>query len=201
MKEEYYTLSKEVTESINMKCHNLKYQLAALRHSAASQVDKQVLREIENGVMIYDSIAKTGNECLDTILTEKMLLCEKNGIRFTYIVDGEKLDFLQPIDIYSIFGNALENAIESVSKLRPDEQRVISLNISARGKFLIVNLKNSYRGELTIENGLPVTSKADTQCHGFGLKSIRLLAQKYGGEMTFSTRENVFSLNILLPME
>lgn len=201
MKADYYELSREVTESINLKCHNLKYQLASLRHSSGSELDKQALREIENAVMIYDSIAKTGNEALDTILTEKMLLCEKNGIKLTYIVDGEKLDFIKPIDIYVIFGNALDNAIESVMKLQEDAQRIISLNISVRGKLLIANLKNSYCGELTIENGLPVTSKDNTTSHGFGLKSIRLLAQKYGGEMTFSAQDGIFSLNILLPME
>lgn len=200
MKQDYYELSKEITQSINIKCHDLKYQVEALRRSSGTELDKKALRDIENAVMIYDAIAKTGNDALDTILTEKTLVCDKNRIKLTYIVDGDGLSFIQPIDIYAIFGNALDNAIESVLKI-PDPARIITLSVVVNGALLIVNLKNSFDGTLTVENGLPVTSKGDSGNHGFGLKSIRLLTQKYGGEMTFSAEDGIFTLNLVIPME
>lgn len=201
MKQDYYELSKEITQSINIKCHDLKYQVEALRRSSGTELDKKALRDIENAVMIYDAIAKTGNDALDTILTEKMLLCDKNRIKLTYLVDGDRLAFIQPIDIYAIFGNALDNAIESVLKIPDPDRRIITLSVVVNGALLIVNLKNSFDGRLTVENGLPVTSKGDPGNHGFGLKSIRLLTQKYGGEMTFSAEDGIFTLNLVMPVE
>lgn len=201
MKQDYYELSKEITQSINIKCHDLKYQVEALRRSAGTELDKKALRDIENAVMIYDAIAKTGNDALDTILTEKMLFCDKNQIKLTYIVDGDGLAFIQPIDIYAIFGNALDNAIESTLKIPDSARRIITLSVVVNGALLIVNLQNSFDGTLTVENGLPVSSKGDPGSHGFGLKSIRLLTQKYGGEMTFSGEGGIFTLNLVIPME
>lgn len=200
MKEEYYELSKEITESINIKCHDLRYQIEALSRHPGEVTNAKAFQEIQNAVMIYDAIAKTGNEALDVILTEKCFFCEKNQIKLTYIVDGEKLRFIKPIDLYSIFGNALDNAIEAVMKIEDPAQRIISLHVAANGQILIVTLKNSFSGILVMENELPVTSKKDASLHGFGMKSIQLLTQKYGGEMTFSTANNVFTLTILLPI-
>lgn len=201
MKQDYYELSREITQSINIKCHDLKYQVEALRRSSGTELDKEALRDIESAVMIYDAIAKTGNDALDTILTEKTLFCDKNRIKLTYIVDGDGLAFLQPIDIYAIFGNALDNAIESVLKISDPARRIITLSVVVNGALLIVNLKNSFDGTLTVENGLPVTSKGDPANHGFGLKSIRLLTRRYGGEMTFSAEEGIFTLNLVIPAE
>lgn len=201
MKQEYYELSKEITQSINIKCHDLKYQVEALRRSSGTELDKKALRDIENAVMIYDAIAKTGNDALDTILTEKTLFCDKNRIKLTYIVDVNGLSFIKPIDIYAIFGNALDNAIESALKMPDPARRIITLSVVVSGALLIVNVKNSFEGTLTVENGLPVTSKGDPGNHGFGLKSIRLLTQKYGGEMTFSGEDGIFTLNLVIPVE
>lgn len=201
LKEEHYEQSRQVTESINIKCHDLKYQISALRKGAGEGLDPEALREIENAVMIYDSIAKTGNDALDTVLTEKSLFCERNGIRFTYMADGKKLDFIRPMDIYVIFGNALDNAIESVMKLPEPEQRIITLKVSGNDKILSIQLQNAYRGELRVEDGLPLTSKKDSADHGYGMKSIQILARKYGGDMTFSAENGIFSMNILLSIK
>lgn len=198
LKEEHYEQSKQITESINLKCHDLRYQISALRQELGQGTEQEALQEIENAVMIYDSIAKTGNEALDTILTEKSLYCEKNGIRLTYMVDGERLRFIRPLDIYVIFGNALDNAIESVMKLPESEQRVITLTVTGGDRFVVFQIQNTYAGELQIVDGLPMTSKEDAENHGFGVKSIQILAQKYGGDMTFSAENGIFSMNILL---
>lgn len=198
LKEEHYEQSRQVTESINLKCHDLKYQISALRKGAGDGLDPESLREIENAVMIYDSIAKTGNDALDTILTEKSLFCEKNGIKFTYMADGKKLEFVEPMDIYVIFGNALDNAIESVMKIPQPERRIITLQVSGNDKILTIQLRNACAEELQIRDGLPLTSKQDPAGHGYGMKSIRILSRKYGGDMTFAVENGIFSMNILL---
>ena len=120
-----YKMSQESISIVNMKCHDLKHQIASIR--AVSRADQQeALRELESAVMIYDTIAKTGNETLDTVLTEKGLYCEQHHIILTYTVDQEKLSFINGVDLYALFSNGLDNAIESVMK-EEHENRVISL--------------------------------------------------------------------------
>ena len=125
------------------------------------------IREAEEAVMIYGNIAKTGNETLGIILTEKSLLCERHKIRFTYMIDGEQLDFMDPVDIASLFGNAPDNAIESVLRTDDAERRIIRLNASVKRSFFSVHFEN-YCGETVVfRDGMLQTVKQDNRYHGF----------------------------------
>lgn len=197
---EQYQLAKETIAIINRKCHDLKHQIAAMRTVLNKENQEKYLLEIEGSVRIYDAIFKTGNEVLDTVLTEKSLNCEANDIQVTCVADGRRLAFMDPVDLYSILGNALDNAIESVQQLSGPDKRMIDVLICARRRFLVLRVSNPLEEELTFENGLPVSTKPYDGCHGFGLKSIRYTAEKYGGFATVSTENGQFQLKILIPL-
>lgn len=197
IEKEQHAMSMENIELINMKCHDLKYQIAALRHIDSRSEQEKSIKEIERAIMIYDLTAKTGNEALDLVLAEKSLICEKYGINFSCIADGNKLNFMSSTDIYSLFGNALDNAIESVCKIEDQEKRVISLNISCKGNCLVVHMNNYNEQLLTFEEGLPVTTKSVKDYHGYGMRSMRYLTESYGGTMSVLNENNIFTLNIL----
>ena len=149
------------------------------------------IREAEEAVMIYGNIAKTGNETLGIILTEKSLLCERHKIRFTYMIDGEQLDFMDPVDIASLFGNAPDNAIESVLRTDDAERRIIRLNASVKRSFFSVHFEN-YCGETVVfRDGMLQTVKQDNRYHGFGVKSIRYIVEKYGGTLRMGGRSRL----------
>ena len=192
-----FHITKETIDLINMKCHDLKHQIRTISQQGA--IDQATLEEIEETITIYDSIAKTGNQALDIILAEKSLYCNKNDIFVSYMIDGEKLSFMGDTDIYSLFGNLLDNAIKTVVKLEPD-RRVIGITIKAEGELLSVNSHNYYSGEVCMEDGIPVTSSEDKDYHGFGVKSMIMIVEKYGGNIVFEARDNVFNLNILFPL-
>ena len=78
---------------------------------------------------IYDSMLKTGNEALDVIFAEKSLLCRKNDIKLNCIIDGAKLSFMETADIYVLFGNLMDNAMEAVEKLSDVDKRIVSVNV------------------------------------------------------------------------
>ena len=97
--QKHYAFTRDTIELVNVKCHDLKHQIAVLRSMGEAEREKS-LKEMEQAIMIYGNIAKTGNETLDTIITEKSFLCEKYGIRVTYMIDGESLAFMAPEDNY-----------------------------------------------------------------------------------------------------
>ncbi len=192
-----FHLTKETIDLINMKCHDLKHQIRTISQRGA--IDQATLEEIEETITIYDSIVKTGNQALDIILAEKSLYCNKNDIFVSYMIDGEKLNFMSDTDIYSLFGNLLDNAIKTVIKLEPD-RRVIGIRIKAEGELLSVNSHNYYSGQVQMEQGIPVTSSVDKDYHGFGVKSMIMIVEKYSGNIVFDAKDNVFNLNILFPL-
>ena len=198
MNKAQYELSKENIELINRKCHDLKHQIAGLRNITDSEERRQVVDSIEKSVMIYDSILHTGNPILDTVLTEKSLVCQVNGIRMHGIIDGKLLFFMDAIDIYTLFGNALDNAIEANRKVE-EEKRCISILIHEKVNLIFIQIENPYSEALHFKHGLPQTSKADKDYHGFGMESIRTMAEKYGGFLTLETGQDIFVLRITIP--
>ena len=196
---EQYQLSAENVDLINRKCHDLKHQIAALRRISDRQEREESIQALEQSVMIYDSVVKTGNDILDTVLTEKSLLCESRGITLTCVADGDCLGFMDGVDIYTIFGNALDNAIESVTPLDDPEQRTIAVSVFSRAGLVLFQMENYYQGALNFDGDLPVTHKADKGYHGFGLKSIRSTAEKYGGFLTIQAEDGIFLLRVTIP--
>lgn len=196
---EQYKVTKEMIDIINIKCHDLKHQLMALQGSGG--VDPEYLAKLSESISIYSAVTATGNDALDTVLTDKSLLCSKNNIQLTYIASGKDIDFLSASDVYSLFGNALDNAIEYVMGL-PEEKRVIKLFVGRRDAFIRVTVSNYFEGPPPrLVDGLPQTTKGDTAYHGYGMKSIKQITEHYGGNMTVVVEGKMFTLSILFPRQ
>lgn len=198
LQQSQYEQSKENIELINIKCHDLKHRVTQWER-LGGRVDPEEIRRVREMIGIYDSVVKTGNETLDILLTERSLYCEQQGIRLSCMVDGSKLSFMNVSDICALFGNALENAIEAVSKLENPEDRIISFQVRQNRGMLVVTVDNYFTGDLTFCEDLPRTTKEDNAFHGYGLKSIRMVAEKYGGQVTL-TVDDMFHLTVLLPL-
>lgn len=200
MNEEQHKLAKENIELINLKCHDIKHQIAGLRELTNNEKIKESLQSLEESVIIYDSIVKTGNSTLDAILTEKKLYCERYRIRFSCIVDGAMLDFMEEEDVYALFGNALDNAIESVMSLNKEDERMISIKVSLVGQMLSIHFDNYCEKKIVWKGGFPMSTKNHHEVHGYGMRSIRHVVEKYGGTMNAFQKEDTFNLNILFPL-
>ena len=180
---------------INMKCHDLKHILDRIEDKLTGE-EAASLRE---AIQFYDANIKTGNEVLDVVLCEKAMTCQKSGISFSCMADGEKLDFLTPVQTYTLFGNIIDNAVEAVKPL-PLEERVISLSCWEEKDSLVVEESNYFSGRLELDHGLPATSKGDSSRHGFGTKSIQYIAAQYGGTMDIKVVDNMFFLTVRFPL-
>ena len=203
--EKQHRISKENIDLINIKAHDLKHQIKAFKLMLSNNEGKSLMQgtidELEKTVAIYDNTIKTGNEIIDAILAEKKLYCDNNNIQLTYMIDGSKLNFIKAVDLYVIFGNALENAIECVSKIQNSDLRIISVIVNNHGKLINIEIENCYTEALDFENDVPRTNKKDKNYHGFGIKSIKYIVQKYHGNVVIFTDNNHFCLNILFPGE
>ena len=197
MERKQYYVSKESMDLINRKCHDIKFQLR--RYGRDMALSEDAIKDLEEAVSIYDASVKTGNTALDSILGEKNMYCKMNGIKFTCMADGDALSFMREVDIYSLFGNILENAVEAVERLGEDN-RIIGLVVRREHDMVSVDSYNYYSGDLIMKDGLPVSSKGDQRYHGYGMRSIEAIAGKYGGNVAVSAADGIFRLNIMLPV-
>lgn len=198
---EQYVLSKESIEIINEKSHDLKHQIGLLRSTAGSQEQESLIKSLEEEAIIYDLSLQTDNEAVNVVFTEKGLLCKKYGIQWTCMIDGASLDFMTTVDIYTLFGNALDNAIEASRRLSDIKHRVISASSRNQSGMLTIEIENYYESILQDEKGKFITSKSDSQNHGFGLNSMGRIVARYDGHMAISTDNNIFRLVMMFPRQ
>lgn len=189
-----YKISKETIDMINIKCHDFRHQIREFGDN--QKIDNEAINNLNKLIRIYDSTYHTENEALNVILNEKTLLCNNKNIRFTCIVDGNALNFIENEDIYSLFGNLIDNSIEAVNQL-DDNEKIISLKIKQVGNIVSISIKNGYKGKIQMENNLPLSKKEDNVHHGFGMKSIKMVCEKYNGNLRLNIENNIFIVTIL----
>ena len=191
-----YSMLRDNIDYINVKCHDFKHRIHDI---GANILDESEIKKIQDVISIYDSSLKTGNEALDVILMDKTLLCRRLGIKFTCIADGTALSFMETPDIYSLFGNILDNAIEALGKVEAEEKRVAGLDVRKCGAGVKIESYNFCSVIPVFKNGIPQTTQTDKTYHGFGMKSMLMICEKYGGELKIWLENENFNLEIIFP--
>ena len=198
-KESQYKFAKANMERLHIIAHDLKHESAILRRGGEEA--KKILDNLDKGIENYDSILLTENQTLNVILNEKWLYCQKHAIRLSTIVDPTAFSRLSTIELYSLFGNLLDNSVEAVMKIKDKSKRAISLNVSHSHGISSIDIRNYFTGFIQIEEGLPQTTKKDSNNHGFGTKSIETTVNKYGGDYSCYIENDVFVVKIAIPDE
>ncbi|MGN1370042.1 MAG: ATP-binding protein [Aristaeellaceae bacterium] len=196
-KMQYYQMSHDGITSLQIKCHDLKHQIAAIRTQAEKENFDKYLDQLEDSIIEYGTVVECGHETINVVLTEKNILCSTCGVKFSYIIDGTLFNFMSEMEIYSLFGNALDNALESCTKVTAPEKRFISLKAASRGDMVILHVENAFEEALNMVDGMPQTTKKGSG-HGFGLRSIQSIAEKYDGVATVQTSGDLFKLTVLM---
>jgi len=206
---EQYKLTIDNSEALRKEMHDMKHYVMALKNEDDPDKRAEVLEGMEQAIAIQESFMNTGNKVLDVVLTTKSLQCQKKNITLNAMVDGKLLTDIHVKDICSLFGNILDNAIEATQQVMEADKRLITLSVRSRNRFIIVECDNySDRANVSLCNeqkkgifrngNLPRTTKGDNVRHGYGLKSISQVAEKYGGAMNCSYEEGWFKVKVLL---
>lgn len=196
-----YQAYRENSDIISRKVHDLKHQIRIIKGEENDEKRASYLHDMEISIREFESKVDTGNPVLDTIISQKSRYCLQHNINFTCLVQGQLLNHLDVMDLSSLFGNAIDNAIEAVEKIKNLERRLITLKVSKYGQFVIIKLDNYDQSKLDFTtDSLPKTSKSDKENHGIGLKSIRYICEKYQGHMNFTKEDNWVTLKIILPL-
>lgn len=134
------------------------------------------------------------NAILNIIIIEKVEYCKKNGIHFQVDIQSVDIDFVKPIDITTIFGNLLDNAIEACEKT---EEKKMRLKIYPFNEFTYIQLSNSFNKKISWNKmGRPQSDKGEY--HGIGLENVDNVLKKYNGNIQFTVKENNFIVEVMI---
>lgn len=194
---DYYQEKLKDEERVRSVYHDMKNHLLVLKQQTESTETAKMIEKLQREVAMYEDYVHTGNEILDIILKEKARIAREKNIDFSVTADLNHIDFIEPLDISTIFGNGLDNAIEASEKLS-EGQRVILVKAGKVEKFFVVLIENNCAEEN--EDVKSRTAKQDDFLHGFGISNMRKAAGKYGGQMTTRSENGKFTLKILIPI-
>lgn len=156
------------------------------------------LNELDTELTTVDTMVKTGNIMLDAILNSKLSLASTRKIAIDATANAPSAITVSDVELCTILGNLLDNAIEACCKIENQSSRFIRVYIGALKGQLYISVSNSVGTELRKQGARYLTTK--TGIHGFGLISVDRIVEKYKG---FANRQNepgVFATEIMLPL-
>ena len=188
-------------EEFHRERHDLANQLVVIRECVESG-DGEKAAESLNRLIKSDgsgySISRSGNAVADAVIDFKYAAAREKGIRFDLRIFIPEMLPIDQCDLGIVLGNALDNAIEAAA-LCPEEDRRIEIRMGVKKEALILVVKNPYAHDLKYsEAGELLTTKKDSQRHGYGLKSIKRTAERYFGEVLTDGKGRVFTLTVIL---
>ena len=192
----YYQDKLKDEERIRSIYHDMKNHLLVLEGSQGTAETRKMAKELRSQIADYENYIHTGNSFLDIIIRDKAEKAREKHIDFSALIDFGGVDFIEPLDISTLFGNGIDNAIEASEKL-PEDQRVILVKAGKVQSFVSILIENNCSDEVHTDGH---TTKADKFLHGFGISNMKKAAEKYSGTCTTTQENGKFDLKILLPL-
>lgn len=195
MQQNYYEAKLKNEERIRSIYHDMKNHLLVMESKQNTEETRQMAETLRSQIADYEDYVHTGNEFLDIILKDKAAKAREKQIDFSAMVDFHGIDFMEPLDISTIFGNAIDNAIEASENL-PEYKRLITVKAERVRDMLLITIENNTQPGNHLTEG---TTKKDRFVHGFGIPNIKKAVEKYSGQCNFQQKERVYRLKILIP--
>ncbi|QRY40115.1 GHKL domain-containing protein [Microbacterium hominis] len=194
-----YEITRRSIDEVNRKHHDMKHHLDAIRSEQDAARRSRILDELEESIDQYATSVRTGNHVLDAIVAAKLARAREREVEVSVVADGRLLDFLRPMDLTSLVGNALDNAIEGASTLPAPDQRMIRFAVFAQDDFTMVRVENTFDGVIR-RDGEGIVTRQSGPGHGYGLRNIETAVHAYGGAVSVTVTDLWFFLRVLFPV-
>lgn len=181
--------------------HDMKNHLLTLS-ALGNEQQQNYIRTLLTQMDGFGHLVETNNSTANVLLGQKVRLAAEKKIRVKIDLDLSPVAYIDPIDVCSLFGNALDNAIEAAEQVEDEEKRFVSVCGGVYANMYVVRITNSCTGRLLYRpNGLLRTTKSNAAQHGIGLENMQHTLRRYQGVLTYCLEGDTFVLKFMLPQE
>ena len=194
---EYYEIQRERYRQSIAILHDVSKHIRSIEELYKAGEDDQALqytKEIDNILKPLIPADYSNNPMLNILLSDKKQLAESQGIRFRIKIEKAGLDFMAPMDVTTLLGNLLENAIEACERCQGKKD--ISISIRNYNDMLSIRIENTVEWEVKFQNSRPVRESGDRG--GIGTLNVERCVEKYGGSVLYRNENGKFCCDILL---
>ncbi len=181
--------------------HDMRHHLALIGGYLADGENQKAEEYVRIAQADIDEITPNRyceNNTVNLILSAFAAKAKANGVVLSVDADLPTSLDLPETELCTLLSNGMENAITAAAQVADKQFRTIRINCQTHKDNLLIFIENSFTGEVVMENGLPQSQR---QGHGFGVKSMKLIAQKYDGYCSFAANDEIFTLKIVLPLD
>lgn len=202
LNEEYYSVLHKQIDDSRILIHDIKKHFNSIRIYAAKndcgKIDKYI-DNISDEFHLNEKLSVTKSNMFDAIIYHYYKLCQDKKIKFTAENNGVSFDFMDDSDLISLLTNSLDNAVEACSNT---EDKSIKLNCFLQNESLtVIRVINNCSIKPIKRNGKLITSKNDKELHGYGIKSIERIAEKYNGTVNLNFDEKIDEFNTVIVLK
>lgn len=198
----YYLKLNETQLRTRKLYHDMKNHIICIEKICGNnETANKYIKEMNNQIKECTYQFNTGNIILDTILYEKKSICIEKNIKFLVNINFNNCNFIEMVDICSIFSNMIDNSIEACNKINnKNVKKEIRLSGTIVNKFFVIKCENSKVNDIKLRENKILTDKKDSFLHGIGISSIKSSVEKYNGNTEISLTEKKFIMTIFIPL-
>ena len=188
-------------ETTNSMRHDLNEHLLVIhtmiQNGETAKAVAYIQGIMKNTANPQKEFVRTSNYLLNALINVKLELCVAKDIKTCVTIEDVSFDFMQTEDMVTLFGNLFNNAIEAAEQT---EEKYLRFSMQRQGEYLSVFMENSAKVAVLSSNKKLTTTKADKKLHGFGIKNISKVVQRYNGIIEFydDNKQKRFCCDILL---
>lgn len=191
---------ESVMEKNRQLSYDLKNHLIVLKNYEKEgnyEGIRNYLKEIEQEYFEIKVRTWTGNPLADMLIEQKRALAEREGVT-SFTIQAVPISEwpFHDSETCSLLGNLLDNAIDACKRMDNEKDRWISIIIESQKKFLFIKIRNSIDETPIMKGGRPICVKSDKRKHGYGLKSVERIVDKYEGIISYQIKDNIFQANL-----
>ena len=173
--------------------------LATLAKSGDRESIIEYIEEMDHAAETATMIINTGNPAIDATVSGKLVKANRLGICINRVFAVPPDMTINSVDICAVVNNLFDNAVEAVLKV-DEKHRIIDFSMTVSDEMLKISMFNYSNGIFDIKNGAFQTTKADKSNHGIGLRRVKNIVEKNGGQMLAEPCKDGFSVLVFIPL-
>lgn len=197
--QQYAQSIKDQYEQTRRLRHDMKQYAATMQvliKGGKFSEAEDLAEKLTENLSKIETVINVQNDFLNAILNSKLTFAKSRGIDILCSIENN-ISGVEDIDLCNLIGNLLDNAISAAEKCEL-ESRMVEFKISSMNNKLVITVRNSILHSVLKENPSLKTTKSNSCNHGFGLKTIKYIAEKYNGNLDYYEDGKVFISRIEL---